>query len=166
MPAGRGRRRQLATVVVVVGAGVDEKLNKIWKITKAGRKEGKEAQREREGEEETLARWRPKSVGPRRVGGRSVGRPLRRSVGRSVGHAIHTHSEVCAPCARNKFLLRPNIKNGRERERGRGLSRRGGGGSKNWKVVHIKTKLTFHPLRNRSNERNQSSFNSQRCRDS
>ena len=161
MPAGRGRRRQFATVVVVGGgAGVDEKLNKIWKITKAGRKEKR--RREREGE--TLAGVRSQLV----RGVSVVGRPSPPSVVRSVsvGHAIHTHSEVCAPCARNKFLLRPNIKNGRERERGRGLSRRGGGGSKNWKVVHIKTKLTFHPLRNRSNERNQSSFNSQRCRDS
>ena len=87
MPAGRGRRRQLATVVVVVvGAGVDEKLNKIWKITKAGRKEGKEAQRERE--RRSLASEVSWSAACRW----SVGRPLRRSVGRSVGRSCHTYS--------------------------------------------------------------------------
>ena len=123
---------QLATVV----GGVDEKLNKIWEITKAGRKK----ERERERERLSLASP-PKSVGPRCVRW-SVGR------GRSVGHAIHTHSEVCAPCARNKFLLRPNIKNGRGREGGReGTLKKeggeGGGGRKNGKVVHIKTNLTF-----------------------
>ena len=114
---GRCRPAAVQFASVVVG-GVDEKLNKIWEITKAGRKE----ERERERERDSLASP-PKSVGPRCVRW-SVGRG--RSVGRSVGHAIHTHSEVCAPCARNKFLLRPNIKNGRERERGRGtLKERG-----------------------------------------
>ena len=128
---------QLATVVFVVGGGVDEKLNKIWEITKAGRKkEGREGGR--------LARSLAsptKSVGPRCV---------RRPAGRWVGHAIHTHSEVCAPCAGNKFLLRPNIKNGRRRER-ETLKKEGRrrGGRKNWKVVHIKTKLTFRYSRNR-----------------
>lgn len=77
MPAGRGRRRQLATVVVVY-AGVDEKLNKIWKITKAGRKEGRKRGAEREGE--TLAGVRSQLVRGVSVVGRSavpsVGRPV------------------------------------------------------------------------------------------
>ena len=85
-----------------------------------GRKEGRKRGAEREGE--TLAGVRSQLV----RGVSVVGRSAVPSVGRSVGHAIHTHSEVCAPCARNKFLLRPNIKNGRERERGRGtLKERG-----------------------------------------
>ena len=80
MPAGRGRRRrQFATVVVVGGgAGVDEKLNKIWKITKAGRKEKR--RRERERERRSLASEVSWSAACRW----SVGRPLRRSVSRSV----------------------------------------------------------------------------------
>ena len=82
MPAGRGRRRQLATVVV--GAGVDEKLNKIWKITKAGRKEGKEAQRERERRRRSLAGVRSQLVRGVSVVGRSAVPSVGRSVGRSV----------------------------------------------------------------------------------
>ena len=45
MPAAAPAAVQLATVV---GGGVDEKLNKIWEITKAGRKKERERERERD----------------------------------------------------------------------------------------------------------------------